>query len=76
MIRLPGILGMGGHMTELVDQVTAALRASKLECTGRNTDSLRELAHAAIEAMRAHEPRRPQPSPDKLNEAFERATRL
>jgi hypothetical protein len=54
---------------------TRLTSATELDWSGCHTDALRKLASTAIEAVRAHNARRrPDPTPDKINEAFERAT--
>jgi hypothetical protein len=63
-------------MSDLIDRVVEAMKATEFDCAGWQPDCLRELARVAIEAVRADEPvvHRPQPSADKLNGAFKRAT--
>jgi hypothetical protein len=50
-------------MSGLVDRVVEAMKATELDCVRWDSNCLRELASAAIEAVRAHElaPRWPQP---------------
>ena len=62
-------------MSDLVDRVVEAMKATDLDFAGWHQDCLRELACAAIEAVRSHGPQRSPPGPDKLNDAFKRATR-
>ena len=63
-------------MSDLVDRVVEALKATELDYVSWHPDCQRELALAAIEAVRANNtPRRLDPTPDKINEAFKRATR-
>ena len=42
-------------MSDLVDCVVEAMKATGLDCAEWHPDSLRELACAAIKAVRAHE---------------------
>ena len=42
-------------MSDLVDRVVEAMKATELECAEWHPDSLRKLACAAVEVVRAHE---------------------
>jgi hypothetical protein len=66
---------MQNTMSDLVDRVVESMQAAELCWLAPGLFT--ELARAAIEAVRTYEPvpRRSQPSPDKFNDAFDKATR-
>jgi hypothetical protein len=63
-------------MSDLVSPVIEAIKATELDCACWPDETLRELAQAAIIGVRMYDARRrPDPTPDKINEAFKRAAR-
>jgi hypothetical protein len=45
----------GFTLSDLVDRVVEAMKATELDCAGWHPDSLRKLARAAVEVVRVHE---------------------
>jgi len=50
-------------MSDLVDRVAEAMKATELDCAGWDPDCLRELARAAIEAVRTQDMANAEPAP-------------
>jgi len=50
-------------MSNLVDQVVEAMKATKLDCARWDPNNLRELARAAIETVRAQDLANTEPAP-------------
>jgi len=48
-------------MSDLVDHVIEAIKATDLDCADWHADSLRDLAAVAIEAVRAYDLEHPEP---------------